>query len=576
MAQKGVELDADRFSCPICLEVLEVPVALPCGHSYCMKCIKDVWNKKRKKKVSSCPECRQTFTPRPALVKNNMLADLVEQLKTTGLQADPDHLACPGPEDVACDVCSGRKLKAVRSCLVCLASYCDRHLQPHYDAAPLRRHKLVEPSTMLQVRVCSRHDEVMKVFCCTDQQCVCVLCTMDDHKDHETVWIQAARAEKQKELEADRQQLQQRIKDQEEDLKVLQQEVEAIDAAADKQVESSKKMFAELIRLIQRRSSDVEQQVRSQQKTEASRVRELQEKLEQEITELRRKDSELEQLSRTEDHNQFLQSYVSRSALGGSPHSASITAGPHRYFEDVAAAVLELRDRLQDALSEKWTNISQVGSDVHVLTMTFQSEPQTRADFLSYSCELTLDPDTAYRTLLLSQNHRAAMVEYEQESYTSNPQRFTHYRQVLSKERLTGCCYWEVKWAGVGLCVAVTYKNIRRAGNSLECAFGFNDKSWVLQYDMEGCRFTPTSYTFYHNKVKTSVSGPESHRLGVYLDHRAGTLCFYDVSQTMTLLHRVRTTFTQPLYAGFRFCYCDGGDIEFVEPEGTDTAPARS
>ncbi|XP_017289659.1 E3 ubiquitin-protein ligase TRIM16-like [Kryptolebias marmoratus] len=564
MAQRAVKLDVESFSCPICLDVLEVPVGLPCGHSYCMKCIKDFWNKKKKKKVYRCLECRQTFTPRPVLVKNTMLADLVEQLKKTGLQAAPDDHSYPGgagPEDVVCDVCIERKVKAVRSCLVCLSSYCSKHLQPHYDAAPLKKHKLVEPSKKLQEIICSRHDEVMKLFCCTDQQCICILCTMDEHKGHKTVLIAAERTEKQKELEANRQQLKQRIRDQQEDLKVLQQEVEAIGVSADKTVEDSEKIFTELIRLIQKRSSDVKQQIRSQQETEVSRVKELQEKLEQEMTELKRRDAELEQLSHTEDHLQFLQNYPSLSALSESPHSSSINTRPLRYFEDMAAAVSELRDKLQDILSDEWTNMPTV-CDAG-LPLDSQSEPKTRADFLKYSCQLTLDPNTAYKELLLYNNNRGAFVEYVQESYTSNPDRFTHYRQVLSRESLTGRCYWEVKWAGVGLCVAVTYKDIRRAGSSKECAFGFNDKSWVLQNK----GLTSTSYTFSHNKVQIPVSGPESFRLGVYLDHRTGTLSFYDVSETMTLLHRVQATFTQPLYVGFRFCFCDGGSIEFTEPK---------
>ncbi|KAM9349053.1 tripartite motif-containing protein 16-like [Symphorus nematophorus] len=560
MAQKGVQLDKEKICCSICLDLLKDPVTTSCGHSYCMNCIKAHWDEEDLKHIHSCPQCRRTFIPRPVLEKNTMLADLVEELKKTGLQAAPADHCYAGPEDVACDFCTGRKLKALKSCLVCLASYCEKHLQPHYDVAPLKKHKLVEPSKNLQENICSRHDEVMKMFCRTDQQCICYLCSVEEHKGHDTVSAAAERTERQRELEVSRQNIQQRIQDRAKDVKLLQQQVEAINRSADKAVEDGEKIFTELIHLIQKRSSDVKQQVRSQQETEVSRVKELQEKLEQEITELKRKDAELKQLSHTEDHNQFLHNYPSLSALSESTDSSSINIRPLRYFEDVTAAVSELRDKLQDVLREKWTNVSLTVTEVDVLQP--QPEPKTRADFLKYSHEITLDPNTANTLLLLSEGNRKVTLKRQQQSYSSHPDRFTDYWQVLSRESLTGRCYWEVEWRGlIGVKIAVAYKNISRAGGSNDCKFGLNDKSWMLHFDTN-------SYNFWYNRVQTPVSGPRSSRVGVYLDHSAGILSFYSVSETMSLLHRVQTTFTQPLYAGVCFpvsLFSSGDTAEFCK-----------
>ncbi|XP_056247541.1 tripartite motif-containing protein 16-like [Seriola aureovittata] len=552
MAQKGVQLDREILSCSICLDLLKDPVTIPCGHSYCMNCIKTHWDEGDEKKIHSCPQCRQTFTPRPVLVKNTMLAVLVEELKKTGLQAAPADHCYAGPEDVACDVCTGRKLKAVKSCLTCPASYCEKHLQPHYEAAPLKKHKLVEPSKKLQENICSRHDEVMKMFCRTHQQCMCYLCPVDEHKGHDTVSAAAERTERQRELQLSRQQIQQRIQDREKDVKVLQQEVKAINGSADKSVEDSEKIFTELIRLMEKRSSDVKQQIRSQQKTEVSRVKELEEKLEQEITELKRNDAELMQLSHTEDHNQFLHNYPSLSRLSESTDSSSINICPLSYFEDVTAAVSQLREKLQEILT--WTNISLTVTEVDVSLS--QPEPKTRAEFLDYSQEITLDPNTANGHLLLSEGNRKA-TRSQQQSYSSHPDRFTSYFQVLSRESLAARCYWEVERRG-GVYVAVAYKNISRAGSSDECIFGYNDKSWALYCDQN-------SYTFFYNNIRTPVSGPQSSRVGVYLDHRAGVLSFYSVSETRTLIHRVQTTFTQPLYAGVRLYRNNGDTAEFCK-----------
>ncbi|XP_041841137.1 tripartite motif-containing protein 16-like [Melanotaenia boesemani] len=556
MEQTEAQLE-DSISCSICLDLLKDPVTIPCGHSYCMNCIKTCWDREDQKETQSCPQCGHTFTLRPALVKNIMLADLVEELKKAGLQTSSGDHCYAGPEDVACDVCTDRKLKAIKCCLVCLASYCEKHLKLHYESPAFEKHKLVDPSEKLQQHICSRHDEEMKVFCRTDQQSICYLCLMDEHKGHETVSVPAERAEKQKELEVSRQQIQQRIQDEEKDVKLLQQEVEAINGSADKAVEDSEKIFTELIRLIQKRSSDVKQQIRSQQETEVSRVKELQEKLEQEITELKRKDGELEQLSHTEDHNQFLHNYPSLSALSESTHSSSINIRPLRYFEDVTAAVSETRDKLQDILTEEWTNISLAVTEVDVLLP--EPEPKSRDGFLKYSHDITLDPNTAHTHLLLFEGNKKATYMKHQQSYPSHPDRFTAWHQVLSRESLTGRCYWEVESRRGGVRVAVAYKNIRRAGRLNECLLGCNDKSWALCCDKN-------SYTFWHNNVKTPVSGLHFFRVGVYLDHRAGILSFYSISETMTLLHRVQTTFTQRLYAGLLF-YSDGDTAKFNKPK---------
>ncbi|XP_041643114.1 tripartite motif-containing protein 16-like [Cheilinus undulatus] len=535
MAQKGVQLNQETFCCFICRDLLKDPVTVSCGHSYCMKCLQSHWDTEDEKKLYSCPQCRQTFTPRPVLLKSTMLAVLVEELKKSGLQAAPAEAA--GAEDVACDFCSGRKLKAQKSCLQCLASYCQNHLQPHFEVAPLKKHKLVEPSKKLQENVCSRHDEVMKMFCHTDQQAICTICLLDEHKGLSAA---AERAERQRELEVSRQNIQQRIQDREKDVKLLQQEAEVINRSADKAVEDSQEIFTQLIRLMEKRCSDVTQQVRSQQESEVGQVKELEEKLRQEIAELRRKDRELQTLSQTQDHNQFLHDYPSLSALSQPTHSSSIHIRPLRYFEDVTAAVSAVRDKLQDVLTETWTNISLTVTEVDVLQP--QPEPKTREEFIRYSCDITLDPNTAHKYLLLSDGNRKVTWTSQPESYPSHPDRFTGESQVLSRESLTGRCYWEVERRG-GVFVAVAYKNISRTGEWNECRFGSNNKSWALHCSNR-------VYYFWYNNVQTPVSGPRSSRVGVYLDHSAGILSFYSISETMTLLHRVHTTFTQPLHAG--------------------------
>ncbi|XP_051809796.1 E3 ubiquitin/ISG15 ligase TRIM25-like [Acanthochromis polyacanthus] len=551
MAQEGVQLDQETFSCSICLDLLKDPVTIPCGHSYCMTCINTHWDGEDQEGIHSCRQCRKTFRPRPDLAKNIMLAALVEELKKTGLQAAPADHHYAGPEDVSCDFCTGRKRKAVKSCLFCPASYCENHLQPHYDVPPLKKHQLVEPSKNLQENICSRHDEVMKMFCRTDQQSICYLCSVEEHKGHDTVSAAAEDTERQKELEVSRLNIQQRIQDRQTDVKLLQQELKDIKVSADKTVEDSEEMFRELIHLIQNRSSEVEQQIRSQQVIEENRVRELQEKLEQEIRDLERKDAELKQLSDTPDHSQFLHNYPSVSALSESTHSSSISIRPLRHFEDVVKDVKEVKEEIQEVLKDTWECTSQMISLPDVLLS--QPQPTTRADFLRYSCGFSLDPDTAHPQLFFSNGDRKVSVVEYSVNHPYHPDRFSFYYQVLSKDCLIGRSYWEVEMTGL-VNVAVAYKSIRRLAD--ESAFGMFDDSWSLEsYN--------NSFEFMHDGVRTPVSGPRSSRIGVYLDHSAGILSFYSVSETMTLLHTVQTTFTEPLYPGLSL-YCTGVTAEII------------
>uniref|UniRef100_A0A3Q1IK35 E3 ubiquitin/ISG15 ligase TRIM25-like n=1 Tax=Anabas testudineus TaxID=64144 RepID=A0A3Q1IK35_ANATE len=236
MAQRGVELDQEKFCCSICLDLLEDPVTIPCGHSYCMNCINKHWDREE---THSCPQCRKIFTPRPDLGRNTMLAELVEDLKKTGLHPVPRPQCFAGPEDVACDFCTGMKLKATMSCLQCLASYCELHLQPHYESTTFQKHELVQASAKLQENICSRHGKVKEMFCRTDQQCICYLCSVEEHKGHDTVSAAAERTEKLRELKVTPQKLHQRIQGREKDVKRLQQEVETINHSADKTVVSN-------------------------------------------------------------------------------------------------------------------------------------------------------------------------------------------------------------------------------------------------------------------------------------------------------------------------------------------------
>ncbi|XP_060731195.1 E3 ubiquitin/ISG15 ligase TRIM25-like isoform X3 [Tachysurus vachellii] len=307
MAEANILGLQDQFSCPVCLDLVKEPVTLSCGHSFCMVCINGCWDQEDQQGVYSCPQCRQTFTSRPVVSKNTMLAEVVETLKKTGLQDTRPVQCSAGPEDVECDSCAGRKYKAIKSCLVCLASFCETHLQPHYKSPAFKKHKLVEASRRLQDQICSQHDKLMEVYCRTDRQCICMLCMMDKHKGHDTVSVTTGKAEKQNQMLMLRRKCQEGIQARENEIQELTKVVESHKHTAQNAVQETERKFTDLIKSIHKQISEVTALIRAKMEAAVSRAEESMKKLEHEIAELKRCDAEMEELLHTEDSIHFLQ-----------------------------------------------------------------------------------------------------------------------------------------------------------------------------------------------------------------------------------------------------------------------------
>ncbi|XP_037313646.2 finTRIM family, member 67 isoform X1 [Pungitius pungitius] len=381
MAQAGLVLDKDQFNCSVCLDVLRDPVTIPCGHSYCSVCIQNYWDQDDYLGVFVCPQCRHNFTPRPVLARNTMLADVVEKFKKTGLQdaavtaataTTATTTSAAGQnfaeaDDVECDVCTGRKNKAVKSCLVCLASYCEVHLQPHYESAAFKKHKLVAASQKLRETICGRHDKLLEVYCRTDKQCICYLCLTDEHKGHDTVLAEAEIQHRQGQLADMKQSSHLRIHQREKGAQEIRQAIFSLSRSARVAAAESDAVFTELIRSMELKRFEVRELINAQEKAAVSQAEKLLEKIQKDIAELKKNEEELDKLSHTEDHVRFLQSCQSLRAPPVLSPLPLVTVDPNLTFGPVMTAVADFKGLLQEVCQGGFVSIYEKVRDIVIV-----------------------------------------------------------------------------------------------------------------------------------------------------------------------------------------------------------------
>ncbi|KAI4880077.1 hypothetical protein NFI96_013385, partial [Prochilodus magdalenae] len=448
MAEASIP-DQDQFICPVCLHLPNDPVTIPCGHSFCMVCINNCWDQEDPRGVYSCPQCRDTFTPRPVPCRSYFIAEMLEKLKKTELRAAPPAR----PKDVECDFCAGRKLRAVMSCLTCLVSFCKDHLRLHYQRHVGRKHHLVKASNQLQEKICTQHGELIEMYCRTDQRCICYLCAAQEHKGHDTVAAVEERNQKQTELKEVQRRSEQRLLQKKKLLQELQQagntvgvrglsmdysglvmlvaEEHGVDwlleSSAQAAVEMSEKLLTELIHSIRKRRSEVAELIRAQEMAALIETEELMEKLRQEMADLNIKDSELEVLSHTRNHVHFLQRFQPLCLSSESEDLSSTAVHQCVSFGGVIKSLSKLKEELEQLCSNAFSKISEEVSAAAVQKIISVQELKTREDFLQYWCHLTLDPNTLNDKLCLSEDKREVTWRGGDELYSDHPERF-YYR----------------------------------------------------------------------------------------------------------------------------------------------------
>ncbi|XP_010883236.2 E3 ubiquitin-protein ligase TRIM47-like [Esox lucius] len=303
MASSSLVLSEEQFQCSVCLNMFTEPVSIPCGHNYCKACIRKYWETTD---LCLCPMCKEIFHKKPALRVNTFISEMVAQFKALApveyTPISPGQAQTTNLREVPCDVCPKGECKALKSCLVCLASYCEPHLDHHRIVSSLKKHKLIDPVPNLEERVCKKHERPLELFCRNDLMCVCQFCTEADHKTHDTVPMEEELEKRKAEMERTRRKVQKIIQERQQEVKKIMQAVELSKKDAEREMADGVQAFTALMLSIEKHQAEVLQVIQYKQKAAERQAECLIEELEHEITELKERSTELEQLSNTDDH----------------------------------------------------------------------------------------------------------------------------------------------------------------------------------------------------------------------------------------------------------------------------------
>nr|XP_024655568.1 E3 ubiquitin-protein ligase TRIM21-like [Maylandia zebra] len=516
----------DQFLCSICLDVFTDPVSTPCGHNFCKTCISQHWDMSQS---CQCPMCKETFYTRPQLKINTLFSEMVAQFRREAQQkasSSSSEQQAAKPGEVPCDVCTGTRLKALKSCLVCQTSYCQTHLEPHLTLKGLKRHQLVDAVENLEGRMCTKHDNLLQLFCKTDQMCVCVLCPVLDHKNHEFVPLREEYEGKKAELEKTEAEIQQMIQKRRLKIQEITESVKMSKDAADRQKAEGVQVLTALKESVERRLKELMKEIEDKQEATEKQAEGLIKDLEQEISELMERSSEVEQLSRSEDHLHLLQSFSSLKAAPPGKDWTEVRVHPPSYEGTVGRAVAQLEETVWKPMKKKLLEAAEL-----------QRVQQHEVD-------VTLDPDTAHPKLILSDDGKQVYHSDVWKNLPDNPERFSQCVMVLGEQSFSsGRFYFEVQVKGkTEWDLGVATESINRKGQiTASPQNGF----WTV-----GLR-NGNEYKACAKYLVPLCLNPGPEKVGVFVDYEEGLVSFYDVGAAALIYSFTGCSFTHKLHPFF-------------------------
>lgn len=466
--------------------------------------------------------------------------------------------------EVPCDVCLGLKLKAQKTCLVCLASYCQSHLEPHQRVPALKKHKLIDPVSNLEDKICKKHDKIFELYCRTDQMCVCFMCLKDDHVTHETVPLEHISREKKTWLTTVISEIKTMEITKSVSYKGIQNSLEQRKKESEKEMADIVEVFTALVASLQRKQAELIELIQEKHNAAAKMAKDHMAQLEQEVTELKRKRSEMEQLLQIEDHLHLLQSLASSQYLH---NPLPVSTGPltcdtsdinqQDYIEMVKNSVAEIENEMEILIEEvKLCDVYKVAEQTDApgkqmtdeLVEVWRPPPDKLMMIqLNDAVDVTLDAYTAHSKLTVSNDGKELTFNEGRLLFPSLfARRFEIQPFVLGKDGFSsGRFYYEVdvsqstSWA-----LGVVKESINKQDYLFLCP---ENGCWTISgvAGPFGLQYCPNIARVSGSSRPTYVS-QTSGIVGVFVDYGEGEVSFYDVDNRTLILTFTGCTFTEP------------------------------
>ncbi|XP_070849261.1 E3 ubiquitin-protein ligase TRIM21-like [Chaetodon trifascialis] len=554
-------LSEEQFRCSICLDIFNNPVSIPCGHNFCLGCIKHFWDMRHK---SECPLCKEVFKKRPELRINVGFKDITEKFKRS-LKDKPKYKTAPPKlriqrhlsktDDVPCDICQEDKLMAVKSCLMCRESYCEDHLTPHLRDQLMTKHMLTDPGTFVNSHLCKKHGRLLEKFCKTDRTIVCIKCTEREHKHHEIIPMEqeSKRIRSQiKKIDTEfRQLIQASIRKFEE----MKTSMEMTKINKEREMQTSLQVFDKVTSTIERSQTLLVDEIEQRQEAAERGTDELLDKLQKEIGDLERGHSELQQLEESEDPLHVIQCFPCLSVPLSSRDWSKVTVHSDNYIGTVRRALSKLVDIC------------------HELENKLSAEEVIKAS--QYAVDVTLDPTTAAGWLTLSPDGKEVRLSCQQKKVAvpDDPRRFDSCVSVLGKQSFkSGRNYWVVQVGDkTDWDLGVAKESINRKG---AITVRPDNGYWAI------CRRKGGNLSACAGPSITLNLQEIPQIVGIFVDYEEGSVSFYNIDAKTHIYTYDGCAFAEPLYPYFNPCLHDNGKntspliICPVEVEYTDDTAA--